>query len=426
MRDKRLAKTLRVRLGRRLAPSRRWMWVFCGLLVLSQVGCRKKQMSTTGPVTQPETEEYIAQEVATKDVEAAPDANQVVDESPAPDVAAPTEITEIAPEAVAEPPAAPPLTAGPVIEMDKLAHDWGEIGPDTRQIAQFSFTNTGSEPLKIARVRKCCGTITRGVQDGQEYASGETGTLEVEYIAGSYPGSMRRNLHLETNVPGQKVITLTIKATIVQRVELQPKRLRLFYRQENAGCGDITLKSLDGRPFSVTGLRATAGSLTAEFDPNTKATEVIVRPKVDLEKLKRNPRGEIRISLTHPECRTVRLLYDMLPEYTVSPPQLMLFNLKPGEPVKREVWILSNYADDFEIESVESEKGTITLVESKKVKGAATGPRRGGSPQPGARYQLWVEITPPALEGENNVMSDVLKVKIRGGDPLSIQCRGFY
>jgi hypothetical protein len=402
------------------------MWVFCGLLVLSQVGCRKKQVSSTGPVTQPETEQYIAQEATTKDSEVAPDVNQAAVESPAPEVAAPTEITETAPETVAEQPAAPPVGDGPAIEMAKLAHDWGEIGPDTRQTTQFSFTNTGSTPLKITRVRKCCGTITRGVQDGQEYASGETGTLEVEYIAGSYPGSMRRNLHLETNVPGQKVITLTIKATIVQRVEHQPKRLRLFYKQENAGCGDITLKSLDGRPFSVTGFRATAASMTADFDPEAKAAEVIVRPKVDLEKLKRNPRGEIRISLTHPECRTIRILYDMVPEYTVSPPQLMLFNLKPGEPVKREVWILSNYADDFEIESVESEKGTARLVESKKVKGAAAAPRPGGGAQPGARYQLWVEITPPTLEGENNVMSDVLKVQIQGGDTLSIQCRGFY
>jgi hypothetical protein len=402
--------------------SRLWIWAAFGVLALSQVGCRTNETPAAGPATHSESQPYVAQDEPEEQAEPVEEPSETaVDATP------PVEEATIEPaEVVADTsPPASPGTTGAEIEMGKLVHDWGEIGPETTQTATFSFTNVGDETLTIKRVRKCCGTITRGVEDGQEYAPGETGTLVVEYVAGSYPGSMRRNLHLETDAPGQKFITLTIKATIVQRVEYDPKRLRLFYKQKNAGCADITLKSVDGRPFSVTGFRSTADALTAEINPETKATEIVIEPTADLEKLKRNPKGEVRITLTHPECRVVRMLYDVLPEFTVSPPQLLLFNLRPEQPETREIWILSNYADDFEIESVESQKGTVRLIESKKVEGA---PRAGDTsrPQPGTRYQLKVEVTPPALDGENTVLSDVLEVRVKGYDPLEILCRGFY
>ena len=91
--------------------------------------------------------------------------------------------------------------------------------------------------------------------------------------------------------------------------------------------------------------------------------------------------------------------------------------------------MLSNYSDDFEIESVTSRKETVKLLESKKIKGTATSPSSagvGGRSRPGVRYQLRVEITPPPVEGERAVLSDVLDVKIKDGTTLSIQCRGFY
>ena len=298
----------------------------------------------------------------------------------------------------------------PKITLEKVVHDFGEIGPDTSHTVQFKFTNTGKAPLKITQVKSCCGVSTKGVQNGQEYASGASGALEIDYPASAYPGSMTKNLYLYTNDPDQSVVTLTIKATIVQRISCKPERLRLFLRQDNAGCGDITLISLDGKPFSISGFKCTANTISAEFDPAVKATEFVLKAKVDMTKIQRNQRGQVAISVTHPECKTVRLLYDVLPEFTVNPPQVMVFNLKAGQPVQREIWILANYRDEFEIESASSQKGMVKVLDQKKV---------------GNRYQLRVEITAPASESEGSVLSDVLEVKIKDGETLSIQFRGF-
>ena len=300
----------------------------------------------------------------------------------------------------------------PRIVVEKDVCDLGEVGVDTKLTGQFKFTNTGNAPLEIVGVQGCCGVTLKGVEAGQEYAPGQSGTLEFEYQASSIPNpTMARIVYLQTNDPEHKILSLTIKAAIVRRVDYKPEILKLILKQANAGCPDITLKSLDGRPFSITDFKATAGSITAEFDPQAKATEFVLKPKADLAKLEHNMRGRVSIAVTHPECSTVDLTYDVLPEFTVSPPNIMMFGLKAGQSVQRDIWILNNYQQDFEIESVSSQKDTIKLVEKTKVDN---------------RYQLRIEVMPPRREGGNTLVSDTLNVKIKNGQTLLIPFRGFY
>jgi hypothetical protein len=300
----------------------------------------------------------------------------------------------------------------PKITVEKTVLDLGEIGTDTKRSGEFRFTNTGNAPLKILQFHSCCGVATRGVEAGQEYAPGESGALEFDYLTGSTPvPSATRELRLQTNDPEQTLVSLTIKAAVVRRVEHSPQRFRLFLKMENAGCEDITLRSLDNKPFSIASFKSTANAISAEFDPNVEATRFVLKPKADLEKIQRNLRGMISIELTHPECGNVRVPFDVLPEFTINPAQLMVFNLRPEQAVSREVWILSNYRDEFEIDSVSSQKGVIQLVGKEKVNN---------------RYKLRVEITAPAREGENTMVADVLEVKIKDGETVSIPFRGFY
>ncbi len=300
----------------------------------------------------------------------------------------------------------------PRIAVEKDVCDLGEVGVDAKLTGQFKFTNTGNAPLEITGVQGCCGVTLKGVQAGQQYAPGQSGALEFDYQALSIPNpKLTRLVYLQTNDPEHKIISLTIKAAIVRRVDYKPEVLKLVLKQANAGCPDITLKSLDGRPFSITDFKATAGSITADFDPRAKATEFVLKPKADLAKLEHNMRGRVSIAVTHPECSTVDLPYDVLPEFTVSPPNIMMFGLKAEKSVERDIWILNNYQEDFEIESVTSQKGTIKLVGKTKVDN---------------RYQLRIEVTPPRREGGNTLVSDMLNVKIQNGQTLPIPFRGFY
>ncbi len=300
----------------------------------------------------------------------------------------------------------------PRVTVEKDVCDLGEVGVDTKLTGQFKFTNSGNGPLAITGVQGCCGVTLKGLKAGDEFAPGQSGTLEFEYQAVSIPNpKMARIVYLQTNDPDHKIIGLTIKAAVVRRVDYKPEVLKLVLKQANAGCPDITLKSLDGRPFSVTDFKATGSSITAEFDPQAKATEFVLKPKVDMGKLEHNMRGRVSIAVTHPECSAVDLPYDVLAEFTVSPPNIMMFGLKAEKSVERDIWILNNYQEDFEIESVTSQKGLIKLVEKTKKDN---------------RYQLRIEVTPPRREGGSTLVSDMLQVKIKNGQTLPIPFRGFY
>ena len=308
--------------------------------------------------------------------------------------------------------ATPKAGGQPKITIEKDVCDLGEIGMGTKLTGQFKFTNTGNAPLKITLVQTCCGVTTKGVQVGQEYAPGQSGTLEFDYQAPTIPNpAVTRMLHLQTNDPERRITTLTIKAAIVRWVEYKPEVLKLVLRKANGGCPEITLTSIDHRPFSITDFKATGDSITAEFDPAVKAAQFVLKPKADLAKLEQNMRGGVSINLTHPECDNVELMYDVLPEFTISPSTIMMFKLEAGQGVPWDMSILSNYGDDFEIESVSSPKGIMKLVEKTKVNN---------------RYQLRVEVTPPPRDKGATDTSDTLQIKVKDGRMLTIPFQGFY
>ncbi|MCU0915139.1 MAG: DUF1573 domain-containing protein [Planctomycetes bacterium] len=315
-------------------------------------------------------------------------------------------------DAKLQPVAVPPYTGGPRLAVEKDVCDLGEIAVDSKQTGSFKFTNTGNEPLKIVAVVSCCGVVTKGVKPGQVYHPGQSGELQFECQAFTVPSAnFAKILYLQTNDAQHKTVSLTIKAVVVRRVEAKPERLKLLLKGENAGNPELTLTSLDGRPFAITDVRSSGLTLTAEFDPAVKATRFVLKLKVDMAKLEHNMRGQISIDVTHPECRTVFLYYDTLAEFELSTSTIMVFGLKPGQTLQRELWVLNNYESDFEIESVSSVKGALKLLDKTKVDN---------------RYQLQIEITPPARQRDETVTSDTLQIKIKGGRTLTIPFRGFY
>lgn len=300
----------------------------------------------------------------------------------------------------------------PRITIEKPVLDLGEVGTDSKNTGKFRFTNTGNAPLKILRVHTCCGVSTRGVENGQEYAPGESGALEFDYLTGTTPlADMTWELRMQTNDPEQAIVSLTIKADVVRRVEHSPARLRLFLKRENAGCEDVTIRSLNGKPFSIASVRATANAISAAFDPNCQATEFVLKLRPDMEKLPQNVRGVISVDLTHPDCTNIRVPFDVLPEYTINPAQLMVWSLRAGQPIEQEVQIRGNYQSDFEVESVSSQKGMITLLSKTRTD---------------EYYQLRIQIKAPPREGENAMATDMLEVKIKDGETVSIPFRGIY
>ena len=303
-----------------------------------------------------------------------------------------------------------PGEPAPKITFESMACDFGEVGPNTDNTNQVKFTNTGDASLKITKVDRCCGVVTK--LDKMEFAPGESGTILVQWKAGPLPSTFTRQLIVRSNDPVNPEMAIPIRAVVVQRVVGEPDRLKLFLDEENAGCPDITLRSLDDRPFSIVSFKSTGDCITAEFDPAAEAKQFVLHPKVDPEKLQKNTKGRINIELTHPEGNLISLVFDVLPQFTVSPPLLIIFDAEPEKPTVREIKVLNNYKKDFEIESLASKSGTVglKLVDQQKISNG---------------YVLNVEITPPPA-GEKIRFSDTFTLTLKGGAKLSVTCNGYF
>lgn len=365
------------------------LFVCCVLLL--QAGCQQESKSAKEPAVESTQEPGAALTSAkepTKETEKPAKAKEV----------------EVAPE-----PEGPPAK----ITFEKVLHDFGKVPPNKMNTGEIKFTNTGEGLLKITKVGKCCGVVAKLDKDKTEYAPGESGAVKIEWKSPSHAQVFKRNLVVHSNDKKNPAITLSIKAEVVLRVAWDPKKLSLYLDEDNAGCPKVTVSSLDGQPFSITGFKSTGDCITADFDPSLKATKFVFEPKVHAEKLHKRRKGTINIDLTHPDGNSARIYFNVVPKYVANPPLLILFNAVPGTPIVRNISVLNNYRKDFEIESVSSKNDVVgfKVLEQRKLTHG---------------YQLKVEITPPPPSGKSIRFTDVFSLNFKGGEKLPITCNGYY
>ncbi|MHC4122215.1 MAG: DUF1573 domain-containing protein [Planctomycetota bacterium] len=303
------------------------------------------------------------------------------------------------------------ITDGPVITFEETVHDFGEVSPGKSYTCEFKFSNTGNELLKIGNVTKSCGCTPYTLKK-REYKPGEEGVLKVKYHSSDRAGKVTKLLAVHSNAKNTPKVGLRIKANIVIKVSHEPETLNLLLKKENASCPVIKLRSLDGKPFSIKKFLPSNKCMTADFDPNKKAIEFTLQPKVDMEKLGNNPNGRILIWLTHPDCSSITIYFKALPEFKSTPSRIFVMNAKPLKPAERTIWLLNNYNEDFEVESTSSKEGTVKVLSKEKDKN---------------RYKFVVQIMPPEPKGDTKIFKDEFYINLKGREEkFTIELSGFY
>jgi hypothetical protein len=310
-----------------------------------------------------------------------------------------------------------PVKRGPTITFEKEVYDFGNVEPRSNNVCEFKFTNTGDRLLKIIEISKSCG-CTPYTLEKMEYEPNESGVLKVQYNASTQPTSVKKILYVSSNDEARPTVELTIEARIVANVDYQPKKLNLSLNKENADCPAITIKSLDGKPFSIKGFKAVGrpkqieNIIIADYNSSVEAAEFVIQPKVDVEKLREVLGGHVEITFAHPESDMISIPFEVLPRFKVTPPSIIIYKAGLEKSVTREVWVLSNYDEDFEVESASSLEGTIKVLSQEKIDN---------------RYKFELEITPPATgRGRKGFFTDTFFVDIKGGERLKVACRMFY
>lgn len=306
-----------------------------------------------------------------------------------------------------------PHGPSPKIEFENTVHDFGSINVSSDSRCEFKFTNNGNRLLKIQKIQSTCGCTIPSLAK-KIYKPGESGSIKVTYSAGTTKGSVNKKIYVLSNDTKNPRLALAIKAEIVQRVTAEPETLNLLLNKKNAGCPDIALKSTDDVPFSVKNIKSSFEGIKIDFDPNEIAKTLILKPQVDIDKLEEGSYGKIDIELTHPQCKLISVHFSVLPKFRIEPRYLTLLQAQPGVPVQKQLWILSNYDENFKIVSVEPEepdKGIIKVLKQEKI---------------GHRYKFNLQITPPANEKNTTMFMDKLIITTKNNEKLEVLCSGFY
>lgn len=112
---------------------------------------------------------------------------------------------------------AQPLSVSPV------SFDLGRFPAWDAQTQTFTVRNTGESAVNLLRVRSSCSCLAADFQPCTLEAGQET-AVAATIAANSVSGNFSKAVFLETDVPGQEFLKLTVTGTAIPAVEVQPKR----------------------------------------------------------------------------------------------------------------------------------------------------------------------------------------------------------
>jgi len=107
------------------------------------------------------------------------------------------------------------VESGAKIEFKKETHDYSTIDQYADGTCEFTFTNTGNEPLVISNAKGSCG-CTVPSWPKEPIAPGATGTIKVKYDT-KRVGIIGKSVTLQSNAINDPAKTIRIKGNVVAK-----------------------------------------------------------------------------------------------------------------------------------------------------------------------------------------------------------------
>ena len=101
---------------------------------------------------------------------------------------------------------------GPKIQFVSLVHDYGTIEKGADGKCQFTFTNTGNEPLILSNVRASCGCTTPSWTQ-TPVMPGQQGPIDVKYNTNNV-GGFTKSITVTSNAVNNPRVQLKIKGNV--------------------------------------------------------------------------------------------------------------------------------------------------------------------------------------------------------------------
>jgi hypothetical protein len=110
----------------------------------------------------------------------------------------------------------------PEITFGETTHDFGTVPFKGEAECEFTFTNTGKEPLIIQRCQSTCGCTVPACPSEKPIKPGEKGTIKAKYTTTNVAGTFNKSFTVYSNAKNSPV-TITIKGEVAQSTETAAK-----------------------------------------------------------------------------------------------------------------------------------------------------------------------------------------------------------
>ena len=111
----------------------------------------------------------------------------------------------------------------PVIEFDKVFHDWGTINEGEQVETTFTFKNTGKSPLLITSIKAGCGCTVPTGWSREPIMPGASGTFDVKFNSKGKPNNRQNTVTITSNTNKGKE-TVKVKAMVTPDPEQEQIR----------------------------------------------------------------------------------------------------------------------------------------------------------------------------------------------------------
>ncbi len=104
---------------------------------------------------------------------------------------------------------------GPEISFSKTVHDYGDVPYNGNGECEFSFTNTGNEPLILQKPKSSCG-CTIPTWPKEPILPGESNVIKVTYKT-NRPGTINKTVTVTSNARKNSTVVLRIKGKVLDQ-----------------------------------------------------------------------------------------------------------------------------------------------------------------------------------------------------------------
>lgn len=109
------------------------------------------------------------------------------------------------------------ITNNSEITFDKIVYDYGSVNQGADGDCEFTFTNTGTEPLILSEVKTSCG-CTLPSWTKEPVLPGKTGSVKAKYTKMNVVGPFERKITVASNAKNGTIV-LTIKGKVLESPE---------------------------------------------------------------------------------------------------------------------------------------------------------------------------------------------------------------